>query len=164
MKLRKLILMALFIAISFIGANIKIAGTIAFDSMAGFLGTLILGPAYGALIGAAGHFLTAVTSGFPLSLPVHLIVMVDMALTMYIFGVLYRSISKKNSRLAMVIASIAGIMINGPISILMVMPIIGSGILAMLPILCLAAFLNVLIANFVYKFLPEEIKLWKAGK
>lgn len=161
MKLRKLILMALFIAISFIGANIKIAGSVAFDSMPGFLGALMLGPIYGAVIGAIGHFLTAATSGFPLSLPVHLLIMVDMVLTMYVFGVLYKIFSKKNKRLGIAISGAAGVIINGPVSVLICMPLVGKGILAMLPILCLAAFLNVLIADLVYKFLPESLKLWK---
>lgn len=161
MKLRKLILMALFIAISFIGANIKIAGSIAFDSMPGFLGALMLGPIYGAVIGAIGHFLTAATSGFPLSLPVHLLIMVDMALTMYVSRAFYKIFSKKNKRLAIVISGTAGVIINGPISVFICMPLVGKGILAMLPILCLAAFLNVLIADLVYKFLPERLKLWR---
>lgn len=62
MKLRNLILTALFVALSFVGANMKIVGSIAFDSMPGFLGALILGPLYGAAIGSIGHFLTAATS------------------------------------------------------------------------------------------------------
>lgn len=161
MKLRKLVLMALFIAISFIGANIKIAGSIAFDSMPGFLGTLILGPVDGAVIGAIGHLITAATSGFPLTLPVHLLIMVDMALTMLVFGVLYKAFSKKNKLLATVISGIAGIIINGPVSTFMVIPLVGKGILVMLPILCLAAFLNVLLADLIYKCLPEGMKLWK---
>lgn len=161
MKLRKFVLMALFIAISFIGANIKIAESIAFDSMAGFLGALILGPVYGAAIGSIGHFLTAATSGFPLTLPIHLLIMVDMGLTMYVFGLLYNVFSKKNTRLAAVISGLAGVIINGPISLFMVMLLVGAGIIAMLPILILAAFLNILIAHIIYKFLPESIKSWK---
>jgi hypothetical protein len=44
MKTKKIVLAALLIALSFIGANIKIMGSIAFDSMPGFLGALILSP------------------------------------------------------------------------------------------------------------------------
>jgi uncharacterized membrane protein len=164
MKVRILVLLAMFIAISFLGANIKVIESIAFDSMAGFLGSLILGPVYGALIGAAGHFLTAVTSGFPKSIPVHLIVMFDMALTMYVYGVLYRVLSKRNNLLAAVIAGAAAVVINGPVALLMVVPITGVGILTLTPVLSLVAFLNVLVASLVYKFLPESVKLWKSEK
>lgn len=157
MKLRKLILTALFIALSFVGANFKIAGSIAFDSMPGFLGTLILGPWYGAVIGAAGHFLTAVTSGFYLTLPVHIILMIAMAITMYLFGLTYRILKSKNSA-AVIVSSIVAIVINGPVAIFMIIPILGKSILAMLPILSLVAFLNVAVAHICYKFLPNKYK------
>lgn len=161
MKTRKLVIMALFIAVSFLGANIKIMGTIAFDSMAGFLGCLILGPVYGAVIGALGHFLTAATSGFPYTVPVHMLIMVDMALTMLFFGIIHNKLLKINKYLGIVAAAIIGIIINGPISILMIVPIMGWGMIAMLPILCVAAFLNILIAYLIYRFLPESVKAWK---
>lgn len=162
MKTKKLVITALFIALSFLGANMKIAGSIAFDSMPGFLGTLMLGPVFGALIGAVGHFLSAATSDFQLSLPVHLIIMADMAATMYIFGVVYKVIAKTNKYAALVVASLAGVVINGPISVFMLIPILGKGVLAMLPVLTLAAFLNILIAEAVFKMLPERVKLWKS--
>lgn len=159
MKVKKLVLTALFIALSFIGANLKVMGSIAFDSMPGFLGTLILGPAYGALIGAVGHLLTAVLSGFPLTLPVHLIVMVDMALTMAVFGWVYRI---SGPRLAAILSGIAAVLINGPVSLLMVapllIPIIGkAGLWAMLPVLSGVAALNVILAFLVYRFLPKNL-------
>lgn len=164
MKTRKLTLMALFIALSFIGANIKILQTVAFDSMPAFLGTLILGPIYGAAIGAAGHFLTALTSGFPFGLPAHLLIMLDMALTMYLYGITYNAFSRKNKYTAAIMSALVGIVINGPISILMIIPVLGKGMAAMLPILCLAAFVNILIADVVHKFLPESVKRWKSEK
>lgn len=164
MKTRKLTLMSLFIALSFLGANIKIMQTIAFDSMPAFLGALILGPICGAVIGAVGHFLTAFTSGFPFGFPVHLIIMVNMALTMYAYGLTYKAFSKKNKYIATFISGLVGVVINGPISILMIIPILGKGMIAMVPVLCLAAFINILIAEVVHKFLPESVKQWKSEK
>ncbi|HBC95941.1 MAG TPA: ECF transporter S component [Clostridium sp.] len=161
MKIKKIIILAFFIALSFIGANIKIAGSIAFDSTAGFLGTLIMGPFYGAVIGAFGHLLSAAISGFPLSLPVHMIIMVDMALTMFLFGITYKFFIKSNRLLAIIISSAAGVLINGPVSVFMLVPIIGKAVLAMLPLLVLAAALNILVAYLVYKFLPGSVKQWK---
>jgi uncharacterized membrane protein len=160
-KTRKIVITSLFIAISFIGANIKIAGTVAFDSMPGFLASLIFGPLYGAIVGAVGHLLTSATSGFPLSVPVHMIIMLDMALTMALFGVTYKFFSKTNKALAVILSSIIGVIINGPVSVFVIMPIVGKGVLAMLPILTLAALLNIIIAHVIYVFLPGSIKSWK---
>lgn len=161
MKTKKLIITALFIAISFIGANIKIAGTIAFDSMAGFLAALMLGPSYGALVGALGHLLTAATSGFPLTIPVHMIIMLDMAVTMALFEITYKYASKINKKAAVILSSIIGVLINGPISVFMLIPIMGKGVLAFLPVLTIAALLNIIIAHMIYFILPGSIKTWK---
>lgn len=113
-----------------------------------------MGPFYGAVIGAFGHLLSAAISGFPLSLPVHMIIMVDMALTMFLFGITYKFFIKSNRLLAIIISSAAGVLINGPVSVFMLVPIIGKAVLAMLPLLVLAAALNILVAYLVYKFLP----------
>lgn len=43
----------------------------------------------------------------------------------------------------------------------MIVPIMGWGMIAMLPILCVAAFLNILIAYLIYRFLSESVKAWK---
>lgn len=161
MKIKKLVYTSIYIALCFVGAQIKIMGSIAFDSMAGFLGALTLGPAYGALIGAIGHLLTAATSGFYMTLPVHLIIMVSMAVTMYVFGISYKYLSKKNKTVGIVISSIIGVLINGPLATFVIVPILGKGVIALIPILSLAALLNVFIAHLVYKFLPEGVKLWR---
>lgn len=163
MKTKKLVLAALLISLSFIGANIKIMQTIAFDSMPGFLGTLILGPLYGAVIGLLGHFLTALTSGFPLTVPVHLVIMVGMALTMFLFGATYKYFSKKSKTTGNIMATIVAVIVNGPILTLLVspmlIPVIGrSGLIALLPILCCTAALNVIIALIVYNYLPRRYK------
>lgn len=157
MKIKKLVLIAMFIALSFIGANIKVAGTIAFDSMPGFLGSIILGPCAGAIIGVVGHFLTALTSGFPLSLPVHIIIMVNMAITMVLFSLTYKVLENKNLIMANIMAAIVGVIVNGPIAILMVMPVVGKGIIGVLPILALVSFINILLALIIYKILPKDL-------
>ncbi|VBB07648.1 ecf transporter substrate-specific component [Lucifera butyrica] len=165
MKTKTMTLCALFIALSFVGANLKIMGTIAFDSMPGFLGTLLLGPIYGAFIGAAGHFFTALLSGFPLSIPVHLLVMIDMAVTMAVFGILYNKITPCNtiSLKGMVLAGIAGVLLNGPVAILLLapllVPVLGTaGLTAYLPVLSGAAALNIILAFVIYHSLPAAVK------
>ena len=166
MKTKKLVITALFIALSFIGANIKIMNTIALDSMPGFLGTLIFGPIYGALIGATGHFLTAVTSGFPYTLPVHLIIMLGMAVTMLVFGYIYRYFLTKNYVAAVILSLIAGVIINGPLLLIvlkpLLIPLLGEATyITYFPILSLTALLNIVIAQGIYKVLPEKYRQWK---
>ena len=163
MKTKNLVLAGFLIALSFIGANIKIMQTIAFDSMPGFLGTLILGPFYGAVIGSLGHFLTALTSGFPLTVPVHLVIMVGMALTMVCFGYTYKYFSVKSKMIGNIAATIVAVIVNGPVLTLltapMLIPIMGkAGLIALLPVLCGATALNVIIALGVYKYLPKRYK------
>jgi uncharacterized membrane protein len=149
----------MLIALCFVGSNIKIFGTIAFDSMPAFLGALLLGPWYGALLGAAGHFLTALTSGFPLTIPVHIVLMVAMALTMFFFNITQKSLEKKiNVWVARIIGIIVALIFNVYIACLMVTPITGFAVFAVAPGLLAVALANVIIAEAVYVFLPKQIK------
>ncbi|WP_315116144.1 ECF transporter S component [uncultured Clostridium sp.] len=163
MRTKKIVLTALFIALSFVGSNLKVMGTIAFDSMPGFLGALMLGPLYGAIIGGVGHFLTALTSGFPLSLPVHLITMIGMAVTMAAFAFVYKFIGRKNELIGMILSTIVGVIINGPLTLLvltpLLLPVMGkAGILGFVPVLSLVAAINAIVALVVYKLLPRSMK------
>ena len=159
LETKRLVLMALFIALSLLGANIKIFGTIAFDSLPGFVAALVLGPAYGALIGFFGHLLTALTSGFPLMIPVHMAIATSMAITMLGFGFAYQLLSKKLSLICrLALTGLIGIILNGPVSLvfsigamaLMVGPEAAWGLVAILPILVLAAAANVLLSMIIY--------------
>ena len=166
MKTKKLVITALFIALSFVGANIKIMSTIAFDSMPGFLGALLFGPVYGAFIGAIGHFITALLQGFPLTLPVHLIIMIGMAVTMFVFGYVYKYFSKKNYGAAVILSLIVGVIINGPLLLIvlepLLIPILGKpAFIAYFPVLSLIAAINIIIAQGIYKVLPTKYRLWK---
>jgi len=88
MDTKKLVWIAMFVALSFVGAQLKIFQSIAFDSMPAFAAALLLGPISGALVGFIGHLLTALSSGFPFSLPVHLTIAVTMAFICFVFGYL----------------------------------------------------------------------------
>lgn len=163
MKTKKLVLTALFIALCFIGANIKVMGSIAFDSMPAFLAAMILGPVYGAIVGALGHFLTALTSGFPLTLPVHLITMAAMALTMAVFSIIYKTFINRNKILAIALSLIIAVIINGPLALLaltpLLLPMMGkAGIMGLAPILSGVAAINAIISILVYNFLPRSLK------
>ena len=78
--------MALFIALAVVGANIKIMGSIAFDALPAFLAAMLLGGREGAVVGAAGHLLSSLFSGFPMTLPLHLIIAAEMAAICYLTG------------------------------------------------------------------------------
>ena len=164
MDTKKLVLSALFIAISFIGANINLMGSIAFDSLPGFLAALILGPWYGAAIGLLGHLFTALTSGFPLSLPIHLVIAVSMAITMLCFGFSYRMLKEKVSEAAnLIITGAIGVLLNAPGSLALSMSVMAVmigreaalGLLVLLPMLTFASAANIILAFAVFKSLAR---------
>lgn len=164
---KTLVIMALFIGLSFAGSYIRIFGSIAFDSMPGFLAALLLGPVYGAVIGLLGHLFTALISGFPLSPPLHLVIAFTMALTMYGFGITYRKVKEKFSETTVFgLTGVVGVVLNAPISLAFSMGTLrlmagreaALGLLALLPILTIAAVANVVISILLFKSLE---KIWK---
>lgn len=160
---KKMVIAAFMIAFCVLGANIKIMGTIAFDAMPAYLSALALGPVSGAIIGAVGHLLTAATSGFPLTLPVHLITCAAMALTMVVFHYVKKLACKKLPLIpSLVIAVIVGAIMNGPVSLLILSPLLTPtmgmlGIIALMPILTLVGGINAALAALIYKILPTSI-------
>lgn len=147
----------MLIALSAVGALIKISGTIALDSMPGFFAALFLGPGAGALVGALGHLLTAVTSGFPMSLPMHLFLMVLMAFVIYVFGTIYKKFGS-------IAAFIVGVLLNGPFAALLSvpaskllgLPLSGWALFNVIIIpLILASIVNVFLAQVVYKSITK---------
>jgi len=70
------------IALSAVGAGIKIPsilGTPALDSAPGYFAALAFGLGDGALVIGLGHLITGLTAGFPLTLPLHLLIALGMA-------------------------------------------------------------------------------------
>lgn len=155
----KLVYISVLIAISFIGSLIKIQGTIALDSMSGFFAALFLGPVAGALVGSIGHLLTAFTSGFPLTIPIHLIIGLQMAAFVYLFGWVYE---KTNLLLASIVAiilnGIVAVIILAPATIWFGLPLTGKAfIYAMAGPLTIASTVNVILAGLVYKMIKSRI-------
>ena len=158
-KIYKMTLAALFIALCFIGGNIKIMGSVAFDSMPAFLGTLFLGYGWGAAIGALAHMFSAVLSGFPMTLPVHIITAAMMALTMVGFLAAINFLRKKNEMLAYVAGCVVAVIINVPVALAAVIPFVGKEtVMALIPALIPAAIANVAIAVIIYMAMPKKIK------
>ncbi len=157
---KKLVIMAMFIALSFVGSYIKIPsplGTIALDSMAGYLAGLAFGGITGGVIGFLGHILTSANAGFPLSLPVHLIVAAMMFISIYFYGVTYR-------KLNVFAAAIIGILLNGVASLLVLLllgqfglplpPFLG---IAMIPFLVVGSAINVVLSILLYTPLKNTV-------
>ena len=164
---KKIALIAMFLALSYIGAHIKIFGTVAFDSLPGFLSALLLGPLYGGIIGFLGHLLTALTSGFPLTIPLHLVIALCMALTMFVFGLVYKALKNRVSETVnLAVTGIVGVMLNGPVSFACSMGVLAimsgkeaaSSLLPLLPALILASIANVLLSIGLFKILKAS---WK---
>ena len=162
---KKLVLAALFVALSFVGANIKVMGSIAFDAVPAFLGTMILGVGWGAAIGAVGHLLTALTSGFPYGLPAHIIIAVMMGVTMALFLVVINLLQrfKVPELISYVAGAIAAVLVNGPGCIMLLFPVLEpvmgkEGLLALIPVLSLVGAANVALALVIYRVLPKAIR------
>jgi len=161
---KNLVIAALLITLSFIGSNIRIFGSIAFDSLSGFLAALLLGPIYGAVVGFLGHLFTALTSGFPLSIPLHIVIAIAMAITMFGFGFTHKVLNNKISMpVNLMITGIVGILLNGPVSLalsigtmaLMAGMEAALGLLALLPFLVSASVANVLLSIILFKALKN---------
>ncbi len=159
-KTIKLVYMAMFIALSFIGSLIKIQGSIALDSLSAFFASLFLGPVLGAAVGALGHLLTAFTSGFPLTLPIHIIIMIEMAIVVYLFGLIYERGSEIFAVIiAIILNGIGAVLILAPITSIMGLPLNGRAfIYAMVLPLTLASGLNIILAYILFKIIGKVLR------
>lgn len=147
-NVKRLSIMAIFIALSAVGALIKIpspVGTIGMDSAPGFFSALAFGGLTGAIVIAFGHLLTAAVIGFPMTIPIHLYIALQMAL----WAVAYRWV---NEKLGLIPAVIVGIILNGVVSAFAMLPMMGmGGVLGLMPFLVIGAALNVIISAVAYK-------------
>lgn len=148
MSTKKVVLMGLFIALSVVGAYIKIpspTGTVAFDSAPGYFAAAVIGGGEAALIISLGHLVSSFLVGFPLTLPIHFLIAVQMAVFAYLFGFLLR---KTNGYVAVIITTLT----NGIIAPLSMAPIFGWGFFVgmLLPLLA-GSLVNILLAYLVYK-------------
>lgn len=151
-NVKTMTLVAMLIALSAVGALIKVFNTVAFDSMPGYFAALYLGGWYGAIVISLGHMLTAITSGFPLGLINHIYIALQMAVYAYLFKFFYNKFN-------IYAAVIAGTILNGPVAALLFIPVFGWGFFAgwVLP-LTIASFANVFLAALVYKTIEGKIK------
>ena len=110
---RELVLAGLLSAMSVILSFpvFKVMGSIGFDAIPAFFGASLISPVMGGLIGGIAHIVSAMLTGFPFSLPVHLGVMMMMFVTCWSYGVARHKINRY--------AAVAvGITMNGPVTLL----------------------------------------------
>jgi uncharacterized membrane protein len=135
-------LLALFSALSAVGAAIKIpaiVGSVAFDVFPALLAAALLGSGAGAMVGALGHLLSALISGFPLG-PLHILIAIEMALLVFLFGVLY----KKNKKITSGILFILMNTFAAPLPFIILMS--KAFYVALVPSLLIGSMINTLIA------------------
>lgn len=160
-KTKQIVLLALFIAMSVVGGYIKlpnpITSSIAFDSLPAYLSALLLGGIPGAIVGFLGHMASAALGGFPLSLPIHIFIGIQMALIMFIFNFCAKKIN-------IFTAIVVGIILNGVVSPASLILIPGMGMPVFLGVvvpLTVGSALNIIICALVYnpikKAIPKEM-------
>ena len=146
--------MAIFISMSAVGAMVKVpspTGTVALDAAFGFFSALTFGWREGAIVAAFGHMLTALTTGFPLSLPMHVFIAVQMAAWVTAFQLLAKKVH-------VWFGAFVAVLLNGPGSSLLVVPIGGLGLaIALVLPLTIGAAVNVSVAIAAYTIIKRSM-------
>jgi uncharacterized membrane protein len=158
---KELVTTGLMIAMAAVLAQFPIYGSIAFDALPAFLTAVMIGPVLGGIVGFIAHLLVAMFTGFPFSLPLHLLIAVLMFVSCYIYGKVRQS---HNRYLAMAL----GIIMNGPVSLALIsifakilgMPFSGMIMFStlILPLL-VGSMVNIVVADVVYSIIKEKIKI-----
>ena len=147
-----LVKISLLVALSVVGSYIKFpgpVGSIALDSLPGYLGVIIIGGPAGGIVLALGHLLSALNSGFVLG-PIHLLI----ALIMGVCGLIFSYFIEKNIYLAVVITTF----FNGVVSAAVLIPFFGIPFFyGTAPVLTVASFVNILLAVVVAKYLKDKV-------
>lgn len=145
--------MSIFIAMSAVGAMIKVpspTGTVALDAAFAFFAAIAFGWKEGIFVAFLGHLLTALTTGFPLGFPMHLFIALQMSIYVALFDILSKKIH-------LLVGSIVAIILNGPISSILVIPIGGFGLMAALIVpLTVGAIINIFIAATAYLIIKKS--------
>lgn len=152
MKSRTLGLLALFTALSAVGAAIKIpaiVGSVAFDVFPALIAAAILGSGAGAIVAAIGHLLSALIGGFPLG-PMHVLIAIEMGILVWIFAISY----KKNKVLASFLF-ILGNSFAAPLPFIFLMN--KAFYLAIVPSLLIGSTINTILALFAIPRLTSYV-------
>lgn len=152
-NVKRISIIAIFIALSAVGSLIKIpspVGTIGLDSAPGFFCALAFGGIEGVVVIALGHLLTAAVVGFPLTIPIHIFIAVQMAL----WALAFRWV---NNRVGLIAAVIAGTVLNGVVSSFTMLPMGGIGaVLGVMPFLAVGSAINTILSAAAFKIIKKS--------
>jgi len=150
---RRVARLSIFTALSAVGAMTKIpspTGTVALDSCLGYFSAAAFGYGEGALIAALGHLLTALTTGFPLGIPVHCYIALQMALWVMVFRFF-------TVRVHPFMGIVVAVLLNGIASAYLIIPFGGIGLATALVVpLLVGSAANVIIANLAYTIVKRS--------
>ncbi|UII56192.1 ECF transporter S component [Cytobacillus spongiae] len=142
MKAKKLSYIALFIALSVVGASLKIpaiVGSVALDAFPALLASALLGGSLGGVVGAMGHLLSALLAGMPLG-PMHAVIAFEMFALVWLFHYYYH----RGQKLLSILVFVIGNTLLAPLPFLFLM---GIGFyLAIVPSLFIGSVLNIFVA------------------
>lgn len=154
MSVKRLSIIGLLIALSFILANIKFAGSIALDSVPAFLALFVYKNKDAAFIGGIAHLLSAALAGFALGILTHICI----ALLIFIMLLIASYIIRMNNNLSWLWTSIFIILFNSfisPLILFLFMPFTMAAYWAMALTLVMATIINVVIALILSKPLKK---------
>lgn len=147
---RRIAILAIFIALSAVGAVIKIPsplGSIGLDSFPGYFCALAFGFPEGAIVIAVGHILSAAIAGFSLTVPLHLAIAVSMA----VVAIIVRLIATKINKIGVILSIIVGVLLNSFVLGFWLLPLGGWGLYTgATPSLFVASLVNGIIAVVAY--------------
>lgn len=153
MNARKISWLALFVALSVVGGMIKVPApisSVALDSFPALIAAVLLCPAAGAATGAFGHLFSAFLGGFPMG-PLHVIIAIEMAAVMWLFGRLYRGGFKRSALFSFILLN--GVAAPAPFILFLGVPFYMSAV----PGIVIAAALNGIAAVVL---LPKMIAIF----
>ena len=108
--------------------------------------------------------LTSATSGFPYTLPVHLLIGVGMGLTMVATWFIFNIFDKRNqTNIGLVVSVLVAALFNGPILSLLCSPLLvpmltWAGVVGMMIPLALVGGINAAIAAVIFRAIPASLK------
>ena len=101
--------------------------------------------------------ISALLSGFPNTLPIHLIIAVLMAVCMFFYSWTRKKLSK-NKVVASIVSMLVGYTINVPLDLLLLYPLMGPVVFMLFVPLTLATVVNLCLSEVVILGIPQKYK------
>lgn len=155
---KQIVLFGLLLALCVIGSNFKILGSIALDSFPAFLGTLILGPGAGLILGVLGHLVSAIFAGFPMGIILHLLIGIMMGITMLGYGWVRKRFFISRF-VTILLSDVVAYILNVPASLVLLLLVLPKeALIALFLPLTVATIVNLVITEMIYVALPNKVK------